>query len=171
MFPTRTSVGSCMTTSCTRIISSTNCYSAILLNVWLLHVDIYRCTQRIAVSQPPCSSPMRRPSRESECTTRITPMFCRRRNPIQQEPVQLGDGFSVNVWAGIVRDHFARPYIWPQLLRRGNYLNLLQHVLQHLLNHAHVSAAMRSSICFQHEGALDNYSTDVRLHLNATYGQ
>ncbi|GBN90374.1 hypothetical protein AVEN_197162-1 [Araneus ventricosus] len=30
---------------------------------------------------------------------------------------------------------------------------------------------MRSSMWFQHDGAPAHYSIDVRLHLNATYGQ
>ncbi|GBM32012.1 hypothetical protein AVEN_161806-1 [Araneus ventricosus] len=30
---------------------------------------------------------------------------------------------------------------------------------------------MRSPMWFQHDGAPDHYSIDVRLHLNATYGQ
>ncbi|GBN04003.1 hypothetical protein AVEN_177863-1 [Araneus ventricosus] len=59
--------------------------------------------------------------------------------------------FSVNVWAGI-GDHLVGPYFVPERLTGANYLTFLQQVLPQLLDHAHVSAAMRSSMWFQHDG-------------------
>ncbi|GBM10429.1 hypothetical protein AVEN_263344-1 [Araneus ventricosus] len=44
-------------------------------------------------------------------------------------------------------------------------------VLPQLLDDAYVSAAMCSSMWFQHDGAPAHYNIDVRLHLNARYGQ
>ncbi|GBM86271.1 hypothetical protein AVEN_72159-1 [Araneus ventricosus] len=78
--------------------------------------------------------------------------------------------FSVNVWAGIAGDHLVGPYLLSERLT-ANYLIFLQQVLPQLLDDAHVSAAMRYSMWFQHDGAPSHYSIDVRLHLNATYGQ
>lgn len=76
--------------------------------------------------------------------------------------------FSVIVWSGIVGDHFVRrrccSNIW-----QVQTIFFLQQVLSHLLDDAHVSVAMHSSIWFQHDGG--HYRTDVRLHLNANYDQ
>lgn len=79
--------------------------------------------------------------------------------------------FAVNVWAGVVGDHLVGPYLLPNRLRGPEYLIFLQRVLPQLLVDAHVPAARRSTMWFQHDGAPAHYSNDVRLHLNATYGQ
>lgn len=86
-----------------------------------------------------------------------------------KNPCNPGTVFSV--WAGIVGDHLVGPYLLSERLRSANYLLFLQQVLPQLLDDAHVSAAMRSSMEFQYDGVPAHYSIDVRLHLNATYGQ
>lgn len=79
--------------------------------------------------------------------------------------------FSVNVWAGIVGNHLVGPYLLPQRLTGANYLCFLQEVLPQLLDDAHISAATRSSMWFQHDGAPSHYEIGVRLHLDVVYGQ
>ncbi|GBL74852.1 hypothetical protein AVEN_243700-1 [Araneus ventricosus] len=93
------------------------------------------------------------------------------KNPNATRTRAAQERFSVNVWAGIVGDHLVGPYLLPERLTGANYLIFLQQVLQHLLDDTHVSAAMRSPMWFQHDGAHAQYSIDLRLHLNATYGQ
>ncbi|GBN96425.1 hypothetical protein AVEN_170718-1 [Araneus ventricosus] len=92
-------------------------------------------------------------------------------NPRATRTLAAQEWFSVNVWAGIVRDHLVGPYLLPERLTGANYLIFLQQVVPQLLDDAHVTSAMRSSMRFQHDGAPAHYSIDVRLHLNATYGQ
>ncbi|GBO04646.1 hypothetical protein AVEN_268492-1 [Araneus ventricosus] len=75
------------------------------------------------------------------------------------------------VRAGIGGDHLVGPYLLPERLTGANYLVFLQQVLPKLLDDEDVSAAMRSSMWFQHDGAPAHYSIHVRLQLNATYGQ
>ena len=79
--------------------------------------------------------------------------------------------FSVNVWAGIVGNHLIWPYLLPERLTGWNYLISLQLVLPQILDDTHISTAMRPSMWFHHDGASVHFSTDVRLHLNATFGQ
>ncbi|GBO13740.1 hypothetical protein AVEN_186581-1 [Araneus ventricosus] len=92
-------------------------------------------------------------------------------NPHATRTRAAQEWFSVNVWDGIVGDHLVGPYLLPECLTGANYRIFLQQVLPQLLDDAHVSATMRSSTWFQHDGATAHFSIDVRLHLNATYGQ
>ncbi|GBM38656.1 hypothetical protein AVEN_163226-1 [Araneus ventricosus] len=63
-------------------------------------------------------------------------------NPHATRTRAAQERFSVNVWAGIVRDHLVGPYLLPELLTGANYLIFLQQVLPQLLDDAHVPAAM-----------------------------
>ncbi|GFV60156.1 uncharacterized protein TNCV_3886741 [Trichonephila clavipes] len=63
------------------------------------------------------------------------------------------DRFLVNVWAGILGDHLIGPYILPDRLTGPRYLIFLEQVLPELLDSAHVTAATRTSMWFQQDGA------------------
>ncbi|GFY04643.1 uncharacterized protein TNCV_418991 [Trichonephila clavipes] len=63
------------------------------------------------------------------------------------------DRFLVNVWAGILGDHLIGPYILPNRLTGPRYLIFLEQVLPELLDSAHVTAATRTSMWFQQDGA------------------
>ncbi|GFV39704.1 uncharacterized protein TNCV_4330251 [Trichonephila clavipes] len=64
------------------------------------------------------------------------------------------DRFLVNVWVGILGDHLIGPYILPDRLTGPRYLIFLEQVLLELLDSAHVTAATRTSMWFQQDGAL-----------------
>ncbi|GFT56148.1 transposable element Tc3 transposase [Trichonephila clavipes] len=81
------------------------------------------------------------------------------------------DRFLVNVWAGILGDHLIGPYILPDRLTGPRYLIFLEHVLPELLDSAHVTAATRTSMWFQQDGASAHFSISVRNHLDATCGE
>ncbi|GFX26227.1 uncharacterized protein TNCV_948271 [Trichonephila clavipes] len=63
------------------------------------------------------------------------------------------DRFLVNVWAGILGNHLIGPYILPDHLTGPRYLIFLEQVLPELLDSAHVTAATRTSMWFQQDGA------------------
>ncbi|GFT52768.1 uncharacterized protein TNCV_206071 [Trichonephila clavipes] len=63
------------------------------------------------------------------------------------------DRFLVNVWADILGDHLIGPYILPGHLTGPRYLIFLEQVLPKLLDRAHVTAATRTSMWFQQDGA------------------
>ncbi|GFW00350.1 transposase-like protein [Trichonephila clavipes] len=81
------------------------------------------------------------------------------------------DRFLVNVWAGILGDHLIGPYILPDRLTGPRYLIFLEQVLPELLDSAHVTAATRTSMWFQQDGAPAHFSISVRNHLDATCGE
>ncbi|GFW70186.1 DUF4817 domain-containing protein [Trichonephila clavipes] len=68
------------------------------------------------------------------------------------------DRFLVNVWAGILGDHLIGPYILPDHLTGPRYLIFLEQVLPELLDSAHVTAATRTSMWFQQDGAPAHFS-------------
>ncbi|GFV86725.1 uncharacterized protein TNCV_3964551 [Trichonephila clavipes] len=51
------------------------------------------------------------------------------------------------------------------------YLIFLEQVLPELLDSAHVTAATRTSMWFQQDGAPAHFSISVRNHLDATCGE
>ncbi|GFV26146.1 uncharacterized protein TNCV_4887771 [Trichonephila clavipes] len=79
--------------------------------------------------------------------------------------------FLVNVGAGILGDHLIGPYILPDRLIGPRYLISLEQVLPELLDSAHVTAATRTSMWFQQDGAPAHFSISVRNHLDATCGE
>ncbi|GFV56427.1 uncharacterized protein TNCV_1709771 [Trichonephila clavipes] len=81
------------------------------------------------------------------------------------------DRFLVNIWAGILGDHLIGPYILPDRLTGPRYLIFLEQVLPELLDSAHVTAATRTSMWFQQDGAPAHFSISVRNHLDATCGE
>ncbi|GFX14995.1 uncharacterized protein TNCV_4897631 [Trichonephila clavipes] len=81
------------------------------------------------------------------------------------------DRFLVNVWAGILGDHLIEPYILPDRLTGPRYQIFLEQVLAELLDSAHVTAATRTSMGFQQDGAPAHFSISVRNHLDATCGE
>ncbi|GFW16819.1 uncharacterized protein TNCV_2759471 [Trichonephila clavipes] len=81
------------------------------------------------------------------------------------------DRFLVKVWAGILGDHLIGPYILPDRLTGPHYLIFLEQVLPELLDSAHVTAATRTSLWFQQDGAPAHFSISVRNHLDATCGE
>ncbi|GFV99782.1 transposase-like protein [Trichonephila clavipes] len=110
------------------------------------------------------------------------------------------DRFLVNVWTGILGDHLIQcfsnwgrdknviqkggasieslrstdligPYILPDRLTGPSYLIFLEQVLPELLDSAHVTAATRTSMWFQQDGAPAHFSISVRNHLDATCGE
>lgn len=91
------------------------------------------------------------------------------KNPYATRTRASQERFSANVGFSIVGDHLVGPYLLKQRLTDANYLLFLQQVLPQPLDDKHVSTVIRSSVWFQHDGPSTHYSTDVRLHLNATY--
>ncbi|GFT32354.1 transposase-like protein [Trichonephila clavipes] len=81
------------------------------------------------------------------------------------------DRLLVNVWAGILGDHLIGPYILPDRLTGSRYLIFLEQVLPELLDSAHFTAATRTSMWFQQDGAPAHFSISVRNHLDATCGE
>ncbi|GFW14904.1 uncharacterized protein TNCV_1563661 [Trichonephila clavipes] len=81
------------------------------------------------------------------------------------------DRFLVNVWADILGDHLIGPYILPAHLTGPRYLIFLEQVLPKLLDRAHVTAATRTSMWFQQDGAPAHFSMSVRNHLDAVCGE
>ncbi|GFW10764.1 DUF4817 domain-containing protein [Trichonephila clavipes] len=63
------------------------------------------------------------------------------------------------------------PYILPDRLTGPRYLILLEQVLPELLDSAHVTAATRTFMWFQQDGAPAHFSISVRNHLDATCGE
>ncbi|GFT05122.1 uncharacterized protein TNCV_531651 [Trichonephila clavipes] len=63
------------------------------------------------------------------------------------------------------------PYILPDRLTGPRYLIFLEQVLPELLDSAHVTAATRTSMWFQQDGAPAHFSISVRNHLNETCGE
>ncbi|GFU96073.1 uncharacterized protein TNCV_2564811 [Trichonephila clavipes] len=72
---------------------------------------------------------------------------------------------------GILGDHLIGPYILPDRLTGPRYLIFLEQVLPELLDSAHVTAATRTSMWFQQDGAPAHFSISVRNHLDATCGE
>ncbi|GFW50799.1 DUF4817 domain-containing protein [Trichonephila clavipes] len=68
-------------------------------------------------------------------------------------------------------DHLIGPYILPDRLTGPSYLIFLEQVLPELLDSAHVTAATRTSMWFQQDGAPAHFSISVRNHLDATCGE
>ncbi|GFX73130.1 uncharacterized protein TNCV_4502091 [Trichonephila clavipes] len=81
------------------------------------------------------------------------------------------DRFLVNVWADILGDHLIGPYILPGHLTGPRYLIFLEQVLPKLLDRAHVTAATRTSMWLQQDGAPAHFSISVRNHLDAVCGE
>ncbi|GFV38957.1 DUF4817 domain-containing protein [Trichonephila clavipes] len=123
--------------------------------------------QRIAnpFLQPPCCSQMRRLfSREGIFNTHNSHSWAAA-NPHITRTRAAQDRFLVNVWAGILGDHLIGPYILPDRLTGPRYLIFLEQVLPQLLDSAHVTAATRTSMWFQQDGAPTHFSISVRNHL------
>ncbi|GFW73755.1 DUF4817 domain-containing protein [Trichonephila clavipes] len=68
-------------------------------------------------------------------------------------------------------DHLIGPFILPDRLTGPRYLIFLEQVLPELLDSAHVTAATRTSMWFQQDGAPAHFSISVRNHLDATCGE
>ncbi|GFV76758.1 DUF4817 domain-containing protein [Trichonephila clavipes] len=68
-------------------------------------------------------------------------------------------------------DHLIGPYILPDRLTGPRYLIFWEQVLPELLDSAHVTAATRTSMWFQRDGAPANFSISVRNLLDATCGE
>ncbi|GFV17253.1 uncharacterized protein TNCV_5103161 [Trichonephila clavipes] len=68
-------------------------------------------------------------------------------------------------------DHLIGPYILPDRLTGPRYLIFLEQVLPELLDSAHVTAATRTSMWFQQDGAPAHFSISVQNHLDATCGE
>ncbi|GFX50217.1 uncharacterized protein TNCV_2782391 [Trichonephila clavipes] len=68
-------------------------------------------------------------------------------------------------------DHQIGPYILPDRLTGPRYLIFLEQVLPELLDSTHVTAATRTSMWFQQDGAPAHFSISVRNHLDATCGE
>ncbi|GFX64463.1 uncharacterized protein TNCV_4043531 [Trichonephila clavipes] len=92
-------------------------------------------------------------------------------NPHVTRTQAAQDRFLVNVWAGILGDHLIGPYILPDRLTGPRYLIFLEQVLPELFDSAHVTAATRTSMWFQQDGASSHFSISVRNHLDATCGE
>lgn len=76
--------------------------------------------------------------------------------------------FSVNVWAGIINNVIVGPVFIEGSLTGGNYLHMLQGVIEDLLDD--VPLSLTGHYYYQHDGAPPHYSRLVRDYLNTRYG-
>ena len=79
--------------------------------------------------------------------------------------------FSVNVWAGFIRDQLIKPYLLLFLLTWRKYLLFLQQVLPQLWGDEQISALTTQTIWFQHDGAQRHYSQNVCNYLDVSFDQ
>ncbi|GFU17002.1 uncharacterized protein TNCV_721921 [Trichonephila clavipes] len=107
----------------------------------------------------------------TDCNGRATQRLYAEKHPVRRTPAHTmfarlnqqlcetgsfrrqHDHFLVNVWAGILGDHLIGPYILPDRLTGPRYLIFVEQVLPELLDSAHVTAATRTSMWFQQDGA------------------
>lgn len=91
------------------------------------------------------------------------------RNPhaIQQRVMQAR--FAVNVWAGIMGNHFIGPVYLPMRLNSQHYLTFLRYDLLHRLRQI-VPRHRRNRIYFMHDGAPPHFGLRVRGFLNDFFG-
>ena len=90
-------------------------------------------------------------------------------NPHMTRPHSHQTRFSVNVWAGIVGDQLVGPYLFPDTLDGRKYYNFLHEILPELIRD--VPEHIRDRMWFQHDGAPAHFSREVRVLLDAMYGQ
>lgn len=76
--------------------------------------------------------------------------------------------FSVNVWAGILRDKILGPYFIDGHLTGGTYLDMLRGVVSEYLED--MPLRYIQDFYFQQDGAPPHFARDVRDYLNITYG-
>jgi hypothetical protein len=72
--------------------------------------------------------------------------------------------WSINMWAGIIGNCVAGPYLKPDRLSGPAYCVFLQEVLPVLLED--VPLAVRRDMRFQHDGAPAHFSAQTQQHLN-----
>ncbi|CAH2101036.1 unnamed protein product [Euphydryas editha] len=75
---------------------------------------------------------------------------------------------SVNVWAGIINNRLLGPYFIEGRLNNVSYLDILKSAVNDMLYD--VPLSNRKNLFYQHGGAPANYQTQVREHLNKTFG-
>lgn len=91
------------------------------------------------------------------------------RNPHAMQQRVLQGRFAINVWAGIVGDHFVGPYFLPPRLNSQSYLTFLRseltpHMRQIIPRH------QRNRIYFMHDGAPPHFGRQVRAYLDDMFG-
>lgn len=86
--------------------------------------------------------------------------FLTRRNAFQVR-------FSLNVWAGMINGTIIGPLFIEGTLRGENYLNLIRHVVEELLED--VPLQRLGDLHFQHDGAPAHYARRVREYLNEEF--
>lgn len=74
--------------------------------------------------------------------------------------------FHVNVWMGTFGNYLVGPYILPNRLDAGRYLEFLRIILPYLLED--VPLMTRCNMWFMHDGAPPHFGQNVRNHLNNT---
>lgn len=88
-------------------------------------------------------------------------------NPHAVTETHFQNQFSVNVWAGIIGDHFIGPFFLQGRLDGQSYLNFLQEQLPLLLED--VPIAIRNQMWYMHDGAPAHFSAIVRNYLQIVY--
>lgn len=98
---------------------------------------------------------------------RVTTSLSRRKYNTKVQHESTSRKFSINIWAGILRDHLLGPYLLPERLNDAQYLVFLQHVLRDLLQG--MPTPMSQNTWFMYESTPTYFSIMVRNHLDARY--
>ena len=76
--------------------------------------------------------------------------------------------FSINVWAGVVRDQLVGPVFLPNRLTGNEYLQVLRNNVEEVFDD--MPLQHRRNAYFIHDGAPAHFSIQVREYLNARFG-
>lgn len=75
--------------------------------------------------------------------------------------------FKINVWCGIIGDHFLGPHELPRNLNGNNYLHFLQDDFIDMLDALPLN--LRQNMLFMQDGAPPHFSNQVRIYLNTLF--
>ncbi|GFV40331.1 uncharacterized protein TNCV_4900501 [Trichonephila clavipes] len=103
----------------------------------------------------------------TDCNGRATQMLYAEKHPVRRTPAHTMFARHTSNYG----DHLIGPYILPGHLTSPRYLIFLEQVLPKLLDRAHVTAATRTSMWFQQDGAPAHFGISVRNHLDAVCGE
>lgn len=85
-------------------------------------------------------------------------------NPHWLRTIDHTNRWSLNVWAGILKDHVIGPFFFEQTLTGVIYLDFLENELPVMLEN--VDLATRAVMWFQHDGAPVHFQRNVRRYLD-----
>lgn len=90
-------------------------------------------------------------------------------NPHVKRERHFQHEFKINVWCGIIGDHFLGPYEFPHTLNGENYLHFLQNDFINLLEELPLN--LRQNMWIMQDGAPPHYTREVRTYLNINFSE